>query len=98
MILGVIDIGAINERTKQRRREACENADGWDLAHHGWSDGDDCYIVVLCPACQQRTAAWYDASDGLPASIADNCDHCDKEFELKVQWETVSNIIDVEFP
>lgn len=91
----VIDIEAINERTKQQRREACENADGWDLTCQGWAETDD-YIVVLCPKCEKRTAAWYNRPDGIPKSITDNCDNCDHVFELEVEWETVTNIVDIE--
>lgn len=92
----VIDIQAIETRHKALRREACESADGWDLARSGWDESGD-YVVVLCPKCEKRTAAWYDRSDGLPESVMDNCDNCDEEFELKVEWEVDVHISHVEF-
>ncbi len=96
MVMAVIDIDTINERISRRRREACDSADGWDLARSGWDDVGD-YIVVLCPKCEKRTAARYDRSDGLPESVEDNCDNCDEEFELKVEWEVDVHIVGVEF-
>jgi hypothetical protein len=96
MDLDKYSVEAINERIAQRRREACEKADAWDMSNHGWNDDGD-YIVVLCPKCKKRTAARYDRSDGLPESVEDNCDNCEEEFELKVEWEIDVRITHVEF-